>query len=483
MFYSKFTKQFIGKYFMQKTSDTYKVKDDKNSQTQVILNDNLWKVCFKLSWPAIIAMIMLGSNSLLDFFFVGRYVGESALAGLSLAYPLVQILSGFGALLGVGAGTLLSILIGSKETQKQERLIGNLNSLVLIISVILIFLGLIFNETLIKLVGGRGDALIFGKDYFSVILYGTFFWISGMAGNMLVRSEGKMKSAAIMIGIGLIINAIANYIFIVVLDYGVKGAAWGTNIAMLVYLVLFYVYAGFGFMSFKSKIFSLRLDKDIVKSILSLGFPSMILNITGVIQGLVVFNVLSVYGTVSDIAFYGIVFRIINLLGMPVVGIMLAVQPVFGMNYGAKQYERLIEAFKVFSKAGTYIILPFWLFFMIEPTIILNLLLPTKEFSTQDIFNFRIFMLIEPLIPFVYMAMSMFTATENPKPIALLSIARQIVFYVPVMLILPAILGVSWVYIGTTLIDAIVIIWLFVLTKKLFKKLKNLDQFNLEIKN
>lgn len=446
----------------------------KDSQSQMILTENLWKICFKLSWPAIIAMIMLGLNSLLDLFFVGRYVGESGVAGISLVFPLTQIFYGFGALLGVGTGTLLSILIGANDKQKQSILLGNLNTLVLIVGISLTFLGLLFSENLVKIVGARGEALTFANDYFTNIIYGVLFWLMGMSGNMIVRSEGKMKSAALMIAIGLTINAISNYILIVILNFGVKGAAWGTNLAMVAYVLLFYIYANFGFMSFKSKIFALRFDKDIIKSILSLGLPSMIMNLTGVIQGLVVFNVLALYGTVADIAFYGLTFNILNLLNTPVTGIMLAAQPVFGMNYGAKNYARLIEAFKVFSKAGTYLILPFWLLFMFDPNLILNLLLPSKEFLAKDIFNFRIFLIIIPLLPATYMAMSIFPATENPKPIIIISLARQLVFYVPIMLILPAILGISWVYISTSLIDTVAIIWLFVLTAKLFKKLKSL---------
>lgn len=445
---------------------------NKDSQPEMILKENLWKVCISLSWPAMIAMILYGLNTLLDAFFVGRFVGETALAGVSLAYPVTQLPMGLGALLGIGAGSLLSILIGSQEKSKQKVFLGNLNSLLLVFSLGFMFIGLLFSESLIKMVGGSGDALFYGTDYFVILVYGSFLSITGFAGNMVVRAEGKMKAAAFMMGLGFSVNIIANYILVAVLDYGVKGAAWGTNLAMLVYTLSFYVYVGLDFISFKTKVFRLNWDQEIIKSILSLGFPSFIMAIATLAQGIVVFNALSLYGTVADIAFYGIVFRIVNLVGTPVFALMRALQPVLGINYGAKQYLRIIDAYKIFAKFGTILILPFWLYLMLDPPSVLNFMLPDKEFLAADIFNFRAFMLVLPIFPIILMAMTFFPAVNNPKPAAILGMARQLVFYVPAMLILPAIFGVSWVYMGSSAIDITIGIWVFFLVRKEFKKFR-----------
>lgn len=446
--------------------------DKEDSQAKFILTENLWKVCISLSWPAMIAMFLYGLNTLLDAFFVGRFVGETALAGVSLAYPVTQLPMGIGALIGVGAGSLLSILIGSQDKAKQRVFLGNLNSLLLIFSLVFMAIGLLFSENLIKMVGGSGEALSYGTDYFVILVYGSFLSIAGFGGNMVVRAEGKMKAAALMMGLGFAVNIIANYILVAVLDYGVKGAAWGTNIAMFVYTLGFYVYAGLGLISFKTKVFSLNWNKEIVKSILSLGFPSLIMAITTLIQGIVVFNALSLYGTVADIAFYGIVFRIMNLIGTPVFALMRALQPVLGINYGAKQYLRVIDSYKIFAKFATIIIVPIWIYLMLDPVTILNLMLPSNSFAQADFLNFRIFMLVLPLMPIILMAMTFFPAINNPKPAAILGLARQLVFYVPAMLILPALWGVEWVYIGSSAIDVSLGVWIFFLVRKEFKKLR-----------
>ena len=208
------------------------LKKRKGKQKEFTLNGNMWNVMFQLSWPAVIAMILYGLNAFIDGVFVGNFVGETALAGVSFAYPLTQISLGLGSLIGVGAGSALSIALGKNDKKTQDRLIGNVNYLSLIITAIFMVLGLVFSSQLIKIMGGQGQTLDIGNSYFRITILGSLFWVYGLAGNMIVRAEGKMKSAAIMMASGLIVNVIANYIFIVILDFGVEGAAWGTNIGM-----------------------------------------------------------------------------------------------------------------------------------------------------------------------------------------------------------------------------------------------------------
>jgi putative MATE family efflux protein len=444
----------------------------KDKQKMMILNENLWQVMLKLSWPAVIAMVLHGLNSVFDAVFVGRFVGETAFAGLSLAYPFSMLLLGFGSLIGVGAGSALSIALGANDYDTQRKLLGNINYMNLVYGFVVTVLGLLLATMLIKMMGGRGKELEFGVDYFRVTLYGSVFWIAGLSGNMIVRAEGKMGCAAVMMALGLVVNIIANYILIVIFDFGVKGAAWGTNVAMLVYTLAFFIYAGKKKTSFDAKPFSIRRDKPIIKSILSMGMPSFIMSVMSLIQGIVVLNALSRFGTTSDVAFYGIVFRINLLMLMPVIGLMRALQPAIGINFGAEKYDRVISSFNIFAVAATILMAPFWLVMMISPQFLLNMMLPAKEFLSSDFTNFRIFMLLLPILPVVFMAMTFFPAIGNGKPASIMGIARQLVFYVPVMLTLPRFLGVNWVYIGSFLIDLVITIWAFTMVTSEFRKLK-----------
>ncbi len=448
---------------------------NKDKQKQFILSNNLWRICVQLSWPAVIAMVLYGLNTVFDAIFVGRFVGETALAGVSLAYPLTMISIGLGSLIGVGAGSALSIALGANDTLTQKRLLGNLNYISLIIGLIYTVIALFFAEPLVRMMGGQGEALILGTAYFRTASIGAFFWIHGLACNMVVRAEGKMKTAAIMMGAGLIVNIIANYILIVILNMGVRGAAWGTNIGMLVYTLLGLIYFTRKNVSFEARPFTIYRDKDIMKSIFSMGMPSLIMTVMSVIQGIVIFNVLSRYGTIFDIAFYGASFRILTLLLTPVFGLMRALQPVTGINFGAGENHRVIKGVKIFAVISIVIMLPFYLFIMIFPQAVLGTMLPDQIFSGASLFNFRILMALLPVLPITFMGMTFFPAINNAKPAVIIGIVRQIIFYVPVMLILPVFFGIQWVYWGSAVIDFVITLWVVFLLKKEFDTLRGVS--------
>lgn len=453
--------------------DRRRDKMDKEKQKHMILNDNMWIVSFKLAWPAVVAMVLYGLNTVFDAFFVGRYVGETALAGVSLAYPLTQITLGLGSLVGVGAGSALSIAIGEEDKETQRKLLGNTNYLNIIFSIGFMIVALIFSTGLVKIMGGTGEELIYGVNYFRITVFGTFFWVAGLAGNMIVRAEGKMKTAAIMMGIGLLINIVANYILIVIMQMGVEGAAMGTNIGMAVYTLSSFIYFARKKASFEAKTFSLRRDKKVTKAIISMGTPSMIMSVMSLIQAVVVLNAITRYGTMADVAFYGVAFRIFTFILTPIFGLMRALQPVVGINYGAKQYDRVINSFKVFAIVATALMLPFWLLIMISPNVPLHLMLPEKNFSGTDLLNFRVLMALLPILPVIFMTMTFFPAINKGKVASIIGIARQIVFYVPVMLLLPRFFGVQWVYFGSFIIDTIIILWTIIIVRKEFKLLQH----------
>ena len=453
---------------------------DKKLQKEMILKDNLWKVMWTLSWPAVIGMVLHGLNTVFDAIFVGRFIGETALAGVSIAYPLSQFSVGIGSMIGVGAGSLLSIVIGSNDTATQKKLIANTNYLIIICGILMTAIGLLLMNPLLKLMGASGDELIFGADYFRVTLYGSVFWIAGLGYNMVVRAEGKMKSAAFMMGTGLVVNIIANYLLIVVFQFGVEGAAWGTNLGMLVYTVAFFVYCRKKKATFETNEIKISRDKNITKQILSLGFPSLIMTTMSVVQGVIVMYALNSYGTASDVAFYGVVYRIFLFLLTPIFGLMRALQPAMGINFGAKQYDRVISSFKVFAVAAFIMIFPFWLIMMLAPDMVLSIMLPAREFLSSDIVNFRIFVGLLPVLPIMFMAMTMWPAINNSKPAGIIGIARQLIFYVPAMLVLPKYFGVGWVYKGAFFIDLIIIVIVCLLVKREFSKLRSGDVIQLK---
>ncbi|WP_312652379.1 MATE family efflux transporter [Aminipila sp.] len=445
---------------------------EKEKQKQFILTGGLWKVMVQLSWPAVVAMVLYGFNTVLDAIFVGQFVNDTALAGVSLAYPLSQISVAFGSLIGVGAGSVLSIAIGAKDVKTQNNLMGVVNRLSVICAILYMAVAFTFAGPLIEMMGGTGEALDYGVSYFRMCTAGAFFWIYGLAGNMIIRAEGRMKTAAWMMGSGLIVNAVFNYIFMAIFDMGVEGAAWGTNVGMFVYTLIGWLYFGRGKATFKAKLLSFKGDKKITTSILRLGMSSLIMSVMSLIQGLVVFNALARYGTTADIAFYGVVYRIFQFLLTPIFGLMRALQPVIGINYGAKQYDRVISSYKVFAAAALLLTLPFWVISLSAPGSILGMMLKDQAFTNTQFVYFRIYMAILPALSFIFMAMTLFPSVDKGKPAMIIGMARQFVFYIPVMLLLPGFIGVGGVYYGSLAIDAIIVLWTMMMVKKEFNGLR-----------
>lgn len=443
----------------------------KNREKTLILEGNIWQMMWTLSWPAIIAMILYGMNIFIDGIFVGQFLGEAALAGITLVYPIAQILNGVGTLIGVGAGSYLSILIGKDDKLKQAGLLGNVNYLIVLNSVVITILGLLMLPFILNFLGASETEMVYSRGYMTTILYGSVFWIAGLAYNMIVRAEGKMKTAAWMMGTGLLANIILNYLFVAVFNFGVVGIAWGTNIGMFVYALQFWLYVMQGKASFKVNLLSLKQVSEDKKQIISLGFPSLIMTIMYVIQMFVIMHSLKTYGVDGDLSFYGALFRLFNLFLTPIYGLMRALQPAIGINYGAKHYKRVVWSFKIFALVATLIMLPFWLVAMFQPDLILHWTLPGRIFTASDLLNFRLMLGLCPLLPIIFMAMTYWPAVGNAKPAGILGIARQLFLYVPAMIILPKFMGISGIYWGSFLIDLFIIVLVSVIISKELKAL------------
>ena len=449
-----------------------------NKEKEMILNGSLWKVCYKLSLPAIIAMVLYGLNVIFDGVFVGRLVGETAFAGISIVYPLTQLSLGLGSLVGVGAGSYLSILLGEDDKETQGKIVGNANLISIVVTIVMMLLGFVFMKPLLKAIGADGETLTFAISYFRITLIGSIFWIVGLAYNMIVRAEGKMKTAALMMGIGLVVNIISNYILMKIFNMGVAGAAWGTNIGMFVYALLFVIYCKRGRASFNANIFTVRADKEIIKEIVSLGMSSLIMSVMGIIQSVIILRALKTYGSDLDITFYGAVFRIFNFSLTPIYGLMRALQPVAGINYGAQKYERSISSFKIFSFVALVVMLPFWLLAMINPWLILGSMLPKVTFDLGYIFSFRIFMSIAPLLSVTMTAMTFWPSIKKATPAMVIGLGRQLFLYIPLMIILPKIFGIQSIYIGSFIIDLSLSVIVILVLSKDFRSLRKMKEKN-----
>ncbi len=443
--------------------------NSRDSQKAFVLTGDLNAILWKLSIPAVAAMMLFGLNAFMDTVYIGQLLDSTALAGVALAYPLTSIMMGFGTWVGTGAGNMLSIALGENDVETQERILGNTTLFVLVSSVLFAVPCWIYAEDMISLMGGRGAVLDYGVRYFKVALLAAPIWVYGLGLNFIIRAEGKLKEAAFLMSYGLIVNLILTPIFISYFDMGIEGAAWATNIGMLIYSITGYRYFKKGRASFAGNIDTLAYVPETLKDIARLGFPGFIMSAMGLLQAFIVFNTIVEIGNDDDLAFYAAVHRTTIFLLTPLFGLMRAMQPVVGINYGARQYDRVVKAFWLFCKVGFYIMAPFWFFMTIFPDTSLRLLLPEAIFSGQDIWHFRVYIMILPIVPFVFMCLTYLPAVDRPRPASIITMARQVFFYIPVMLLLPKWIGISGIYYGTLMIDVIITIWFMIVVWRSFQ--------------
>lgn len=444
----------------------------KSELTQEILTENVWKLLWRLSMPAIIGMSINGINAFVDGLYVGQFLGQEALAAVSLAFPLMMVTNGISAMIGVGSSSLLSIAIGAGDLDTQRKIFGTMTALSLITSVILSIVGIIFAPQLIGFLGGTGEILTLGVIYYRIMMIGAFFRIFAVAANTLIRAEGKIKEAMVFSIIAAVLNIILNPIFIYYLDGGIAGAAWATVVAMIIFTLMGIWYFWAGKANYPVSLRTYSLSRDLLKPILSVGVSAMMLQLMFFVQQVIVFRLLAQYGDDWDIAFMGSSYRVLLLILFPSFGFAQALQPVVGINFGAKQYDRVRSSFTSFGLGATGLMTLVWVFIMWEPAVCLSWMMPDATFTNKDLWDFRMMMLTLPTFPIFFMTTTMFQAIGNARIAGFLIVARELLLFVPIVFILPMFYGVSGIYYTGVPVNCIVLVIMFISLNKQFRRLR-----------
>jgi putative MATE family efflux protein len=439
--------------------------------TKEILQGNLIKLMFKLSIPSILGILMLSLNTFIDALFAGRFIGENALAGISLAMPLTSIVNGFASLIGVGSASVLSRAIGAGDIKTQSKIFGNLIITSITISFVITIIGYVFGQELIVLMGGNGEVALQGTKYFKIYILGSVFLILGEACGEVINSEGHIRLNTIFSSVFVIVNILLNYLFMTVYNWGIQGIALATVIAMVVSSILNLAYFITGKSSIPVNPKKIVLAIDLVPAILSVGVSSLFYPVMILIQEFIMLNLISDYGTNSDIAFFGATMKVNSLLLIPMIGFAQSLQPIIGMNFGTRNYRRLKKAYLIFAITGTFLLLFIWLPLQIFPKTFLNIILPGVNFALDDVMNFRILNILAPIWPLAYCSNTLFLSIGKPKVVLLAIFLKSIVFNIPMMIFFSKMIGLRGVYIGSIFADFLFILVVFILTSKEFNSL------------
>ena len=442
-------------------------------QREKILNDNIWRLMLTMSLPAIIAMSINGLNTFVDGLFVGQYVGQNALAAISLVLPLTMITNGIAAMVGMGSASLLSIAIGSEDKDIQQKILGTATLLILIFSLLLTVLGWYYAYELLAMMGGKGEVQELGVVYYRIMMLGSFFRIYAVAINMLIRAEGKVAEAMWYAIIATLLNIILNAFMMIYLGMGVDGAAWATVIAMMVFSLLNFWYFYIAHKaSFSFSLIKFSLERKMLRPIFSVGLSAMMLQFMFFVQQVVVFRSITYYGGDWDITFMGSCYRILLVVLMPGFGLAQALQPIIGINYGAKDFARVKKSFYVFMSSYTVLLVMIWLFVMLYPRITLGWMMPGVHFTNIDIWNYWIMMAALPLNPYLLMVNTLFQGIGHGRAATIILFSREVLLFVPVVLILPYWFGIPGVYATRFPVTLIVVVICYIMLQRRFKEWK-----------
>jgi putative MATE family efflux protein len=401
------------------------------------------KLLLNLSLPATVGMLVNALYNLVDTIFVGRGVGAIAIGGLTVAFPIQMVLMAFAMMIGIGAASAISRSLGEKNIERADYVAGNSFLCVIILSAIISALGLIFTEPMLRIFGSTETILPYAKDYIKIILWGNIFFSFAMSSNNLIRAEGNAKVAMATMLIGAILNIILDPIFIFIFKLGIKGAALATIISQFISFLYILTYLYSGKSSLKIKLHHLKPKINIIKEIFAVGSAAFFRQVSGSVVAIVVNNSLRVFGGDIALIIVGMLQRITMFMFMPLFGVIQGMQPIVGFNYGAKKYDRLKEAVKLSLITATALATFSWLIVELFPTAIISIFTTDTEIITKGSLVIRIAVSMIPFIGIQIVAAGLFQSLGKAVPSLVLSLLRQVLLFIPLVIILPRVLGLG----------------------------------------
>jgi len=411
-------------------------------QTKELAEESIGKLLFKFSLPAITGMIVNALYNIVDRIYIGHIkgVGSYALSGLAITFPISVIIMAFAMLVGIGASAVISIRLGEKNIKAADDILGNAVVLITIISLLLSIVGILFLDKILILFGATENSIIYAKEYIQIILMGAVFQNIGFGINNIIRAEGNPKIAMFTMVFGAIINIILDPIFIFVFDMGIQGAAIATIISQMVntILVLKYFTSKSSNSILKIKKINLKLDKKIIKDIFAIGVAPFSMQIASSLVAILYNKGLYTYGGDPAIASMGILNSISMIIFMPIVGISQGIQPIIGYNYGAKLYHRVLRVLKLAITFGTFLAIIGFIGVQLFARPLIGVFVGNNpDLIKLGARGLRIDLMFLPVLGFQILGASYFQAINEAKTSMLLSILRQVIVLIPLILILP----------------------------------------------
>ncbi|MDY2987215.1 MAG: MATE family efflux transporter [Peptoniphilus sp.] len=444
---------------------------EKQDMKTQLLTKNPKDLMFQLALPGIIGMLIIGLYPFMDGVFAGWIIGDYAMSSISISMSLTLINGAISALIGVGSASILSRAIGKDNKEITDQIFGNLSYWVIVFSVFITVLGIIFASNFLDLVGAQGDIKSLGVRYLRIVFLGSIFVNFAQAGNMTMRGEGALKHSMFIMGSGALLNIILDPIFMKLMgEYAIEGAAIATVISQIVQAVLTLHY--FAKKSVFVGIHKIKKGSEIAGEMFSIGSSAMMMQLLFAVQQTFLFKQAFKYGGSDWGILMSATMRLYMFSFIPLWGMSQGLQPVIGTNFGAKQYNRVKETMKIFACGATILAAISWIPSMFFSEKLLSLFNVRTEILTANVDFFRMYYCTFIMYGIMIMTLTFFQSVGDAKKAGMVVMFRQLILFVPAILILPKMFGASAVWWAQPIVDFLMILIGVVMQQKQIYKMK-----------
>ncbi|MDR2102870.1 MAG: MATE family efflux transporter [Treponema sp.] len=433
--------------------------------TDRIGTEKIGKLLLDFSIPAIIGMVVNAVYNIVDRIYVGQGVDPLGIAGITIAMPLMMILMASSMLIGIGANSLFSIRLGEGRREEVEKIMGHALALLFLLpSLVVITLLIFMDPILINILGASEGVFPYAKTYLQIILYGGVFSAVGPGINHFIRSDGHPRTSMFTQILGAVINIILDPIFIFVFDLGIAGAAWATIISQFISFLWVMFYFNSRYTKLRFRLREMKLTLSLSLKIMAIGFAPFAMQLAIGLVNILLNRSLFLYGGDVAVSAMGIVYSILVIVFMPLQGLNQGAQPIIGYNYGAKKYSRVKETYKTAVFFSTlFVTLGFILIRLFPGFFIAIFRNEPGELMDMGVRVLQICTLFMPALGFQIITSNFFQAIGKPLQGTVLSLSRQILLFIPLLLILPRFFGILGVFaampaadVGATILSVIV---------------------------
>ncbi len=433
-------------------------------RTKELGTKDVGKLLLQYALPAVVAMTASSLYNIVDRIFIGHIgtatnEGALALSGLAVTFPIMNLSAAFGAMVGVGGSTYMSVKLGQKDNQAAEHTLGNVVTLNIIVGLLLAVFGIIYIDQLLYFFGASENTVGYAREYMFVILLGNAVTHLYLGLNATLRSTGHPRTAMIATISTVIVNSILDPLFIFTFDMGIRGAAIATILAQVFALAFVWIV-----MSNKNDLIHLHrgiygLKSRIVKNILKIGLSPFCMQLCACMVVILINKGLSTHGGDIAIAAYGIINGITFLFLMIVMGICQGMQPIAGYNYGAQLYPRVTKVLRYCILYATIVMVFSFIVCEFFPTLPIRLFTDDPKLTELSVEGMRLIQLVAPLIGFAIVVGHFFQSIGMAKTSIFLSLSRQLIFLIPFLLIFPGLWGTKGVWLSITVSDFISVLF------------------------